>query len=267
MQRQEERLGVVIDNKGQKIFGVLHKPFTKSVAKYPAVLICHGFAGNKVGKHRIYVSLAEKLASAGIASLRIDFRGCGDSEGNFSEMTLEGEVSDALCGLNFLESHPDLDAARLGLVGCSFGAAVGVIAASRYPSIKSLTLYAALYSSNQWLKQWQALQANQAGENAQKDMQRITEGNIPGKAFFEEFFKLNLEPHLASLQHVPMLHIHSILDEKVSIEQAENYLRCRQGALGETKSVRLQKSDHEFSNVEERKFVIDETAQWFSKTL
>ena len=81
MRKIEERQSVVLENEGQKIFGILHRPI--HVDSCPAVLICHGLAGHKTGQYRIYVILAEKLSEAGIASFRIDFRGSGDSEGKF----------------------------------------------------------------------------------------------------------------------------------------------------------------------------------------
>ena len=47
MHRFEDRQSVVIENDGQKIFGMLHRPLP--IRKTPAVLMCHGFAGNKAG--------------------------------------------------------------------------------------------------------------------------------------------------------------------------------------------------------------------------
>lgn len=265
MQKFEERESVVFENEGQKIFGMLHRPLGQK--KCPAVLMCHGFAGQKTGKYRIYVLISQRLAALGIASLRIDFRGSGESEGDFSEMTVEGEVNDALKGLQFLRSHPNIDAERIGLLGNSFGGAVAVLAASKDGNIKSMALLAALFNSNQWQKQWEALRAHAGDAGTQKELARILDGNVPGAAFYRSFFALNLEPSVSALDGVPLLHIHSDNDERVGIDQAEHYKRCRAGAKANTHYIRLKKSDHDFSIVEERLMIVEEVAQWFVKTL
>ena len=264
-QRTEERELVIYNNEGQQIYGVLHKPI--GVEKAPAVLMCHGFAGNKIGRYRIYVMLAQKLAEAGIASLRIDFRGCGESEGDFSDVTVETEVSDARKGLEFLRKHSAIDSSKIGILGNSFGGAIAVHAAFQDQHIKSIALLAPLFNCAQWRKKWEAVMSNSADESAYKEMTRLLDGNAPGPAFYPSFFKLNLDKEMEGLNNVPFLHIHSDKDERVGQDQAEHYRRCRQEAKADSKWIRLQKCDHDFSSAEERKLLVDETVQWFSKTL
>lgn len=263
--RTEERELVIYDNEGQHIYGVLHKPI--GVQKAPAVLMCHGFAGNKIGRYRIYVNLAQKLAEAGIASLRIDFRGCGESEGDFSDVTVETEVSDACKGLEFLRNHPAVESSSIGILGNSFGGAIAVRAAFQDQNIRSLVLLAPLFNSAQWRQKWEAVMSNSADESCHKEMARILDGNAPGPAFYPSFFKLNLDKEMDGLKKTPILHIHSDRDDRVGQDQAEHYRRCRQDASAATHWIRLQKSDHDFSSSEERKMLIDETVQWFVKTL
>lgn len=267
MQKFEERSCVILENDGQKIFGMLHCPLKATAKKTPAVLMCHGFAGNKSGRYRIYVSLAQELAKAGIASLRIDFRGSGDSEGDFSEMTVETEVSDVLKGLDFLHSHPQVDPERIGLLGNSFGGAVAVLAASQYGHVKSLVLLAAIFNSQQWRQKWEKLQSKGNDSNIMEEMMRTYDGNIPGKGFYHSFFKLDVEPHLSRLKEIPLLLIHSENDERVSIIEAEQYMRCRQQVPAETRFIRLNKCGHDFSYSDERHTAIDNTVKWFSNTL
>lgn len=115
----EERESIVLTNEGEKIFGVLHLP--KGIDKPPCVLVLHGLGGHKTGRFRVYVDLAESLVKAGIAVLRFDFRGSGDSEGSFAEMTLNGEISDALVVLKFLHKDSRIDNQRIGIFGRSMG--------------------------------------------------------------------------------------------------------------------------------------------------
>lgn len=260
----EEREPVIIENKGQKIFGVLHRPL--GVNRAPAVLMCHGFAGNRIGKFRIYVLIAQQLAKAGIATLRIDFRGSGESEGDFSEMTLGGEVSDVIQGLQFLRSQTTLNTESIGLLGNSFGGAVAVLAAQQDREIKSLALLAPLFDSSLWRSKWELLKTLNE-ETSARELRRILDGNVPGKAFYEEFFRLNLEPALHDLQDTPLLHLHNARDERVGVDQTEHYRRCREHARAESKWVCLDQSDHDFSRLEDRITIISEVVKWFTKTL
>ncbi len=266
MQKFEKRECVALENEGQQIFGMLHRPLHVN-GKTPAVLICHGFAGNKLGRYRLYVSLGERLAKAGIAALRIDYRGSGESEGDFTDMTVDGEVSDTLKALNYLREDSQIDAERIGLLGNSFGGAIAILAAHKDRHIKSLALLAALFHSQPWQRQWEKMLAGAVDESVRKEMSRMLDGNAPGPGFYKSFFQLDLEKEVRALHATPLLHIHSEKDDRVGIEQADHYQRCREGAQSETHWIRLQKCDHDFSSSEERNLIIEETAKWFVKTL
>lgn len=263
MQR-EERNSVVLENNGQKIFGVYHKPV--GLQKYPAVLICHGLGGNKCGKYRIYVVLSSMLSALGIASLRIDFRGSGDSEGEFAEMTLEGEVSDALKGLEFLTRDPAVDQSRMGIFGRSFGGTIAVLAASRFSNIKSLAMWAPIFSGNQWIEKWNFVHAHELTDEHRENMMRIN-GQIPGYEFFKQLFSLQLEKDFQSLNEIPFLHIYGEKDAIVDTSHANDYSRLRLKAKGQNKFLRLPQSDHDFSHPQEQKLALHETCDWFVKTL
>lgn len=263
MAKMENREFVRFENQGQNIYGTFHIPITSE--KCPVVVMCHGFAGNRIGRFRIYVLLAQRLSQLGIASLRFDFRGSGESDGDFSEMSIEGEVGDALEALKFVKNHPQIDPQRIGMLGNSFGGAVAVLTACKDKNVKSLALLAALFNSDLWKKRWEALKT--ADDASKKELSKLLEEHTLGVAFLKEFFMLNIENAMQKIQDLPMLHIHSERDERVGIDQAEHYLRCRKDVKGETRSIRLTQSGHDFSNSEERNMVIEETANWFLRTL
>lgn len=264
MDKTEERDSITLENEGQKIFGVFHRPV--GIEKPPVILVCHGLAGDKTGKYRIYVKLAEMLSDVGIATLRIDFRGSGDSEGNFSDMTLEGEISDTLTALDFLQKHPQIDPKRIGIFGRSVGGSVALIAASRHQQIKSIATWAPLSDGDQWLDQWKKLQAPGVKEEFRQASMRVN-GQIPGKGFFQQLFNMRIEEDICALQHIPLLHIHGELDKIVVIEHANKYVKFRENAIGITRFLRLPKSDHDFSDPEEQELALNVTRQWFLETL
>lgn len=260
----EEREAVTLLNEGQKIFGIFHRPL---VAKpYPAILMCHGLAGHKAGRYRIYVDLAEKLAANGIGVLRIDFRGSGDSEGEFSAMTLRGEVSDALVALKWLANHEEVDENRIGLFGRSLGGAVAVIAASEYTRCKSLVLWCPIFSGDQWHDKWMLVKNNN-GHPEHLAALRTINGQMGGIPFFEELFAMQLKPHLARLASTPLLHVHGLKDDVVLPTHAEAYKGARTQAQATSKFLLLPESDHDFSHIAERQQAIKETCQWFQDTL
>lgn len=260
----EDRNAVVLENEKMKIFGILHLP--KNKTQVPAVLICHGFAGNKSGRHRLYVVLAEKLAELGIATLRIDFRGSGDSEGDFDQMTIASEISDALCALNFLKTHSVIDPNRLGILGNSFGGVIATQVAAKDSSIKSLVLLAALFSNAPW-KQYLDQYLEGKDFDPLKNPSKLHVGQLPGEELLKEFYALDLSPYVSLTSHIPLLHIHSQKDERVGIEQQKMYRQNRTETAAKTKWIELIHSDHSFSDNQERIAVVNMTAEWFQETL
>src|SRR2546425_3695217 len=102
---------IVFDCRGQQIVGMLHLPEGKG--RFPAALLLHGFTGTKTEAHRMFVKLARALADHGIASLRFDYRGSGDSAGTFEDMTIRSEVADSIEAIRFLARHRRLNSRRL----------------------------------------------------------------------------------------------------------------------------------------------------------
>jgi alpha/beta superfamily hydrolase len=264
MNEYETRESVVLINDNQKIFSVFHKPqVSDDSVKFPAILICHGFAGQKCGKFRFYVTLAEELAKIGIASLRIDFRGCGDSEGEFSNTTLSSQVSDACLALDYLKNHNQVDSSKIGICGRSFGGAVSVIAARKFHSIKSIVLLAPMFSADSWAEKWHMLKKTIPSDN--KNVV-VMDGQIAGIALLTEIFAMRLDKELLSLNYIPLLHIQGDSDKVISDEHTLKFRDCRKRAIL-TEFIALKGCDHEFSDLTARKEAIEKTVLWFKKTL
>jgi dienelactone hydrolase len=93
---------------------------------YPAVLMLHGFASHKDEVGDMYLREARALAEHGIASLRIDFAGTGDSQQPYLENTWTGMVDDAVAAFDWLAGHPRIDGDMVGVLGFSMGSKVGL---------------------------------------------------------------------------------------------------------------------------------------------
>lgn len=264
MPNEELREAITLVNHGEKIFGILHRPLHSH--KVPAVVICPGFAGTKCGKFRMFVTLGKELAKQGIAVFRFDYRGSGDSEGEFRDITLEGKTSDTEKCLEFLAHDPQIDPSRIGLLGRSLGGAIAVLTARRLPDIKSLVLWAPVFKSDPWRELWESFKSKGQIDQTKQEILKPLPANIPNLEFLSQFFKLDIEKELAGLKHIPLLHIHGARDAVVKIEHAKEYEKARIG-LDNTRFVQLPQSDHDFSDPQEQMTAIQETCQWYKKTL
>jgi len=85
-----------------------------------------------------------RYAALGITTLAYDKRGCGASTGRFHDLLpIEDLAADALAGIAFLKSRPDVDANRIGLVVASQGGWVAPLVASRSRNVSSMVLISA----------------------------------------------------------------------------------------------------------------------------
>lgn len=264
MEYHETREAVVLENNGQKIFGILHTP--KGITRPPCVLVCHGLGGHKTGRYRVYVDLAEALVAAGIAVFRFDFRGSGDSEGSFGDMTLTGEVSDALVALKYLQGEKKIDNHRIGVFGRSLGGAVAVISSAKFGAAKSLALWSPIFDGEQWKHLWEKTQDGITSEHELLEYRRIN-GQVAGLPFYAELFGMNIKDELKSLEKIPLLLIHGLKDDMVYSTHSEAYMKEREGLKTSTKLIFMPHGDHDFTYSPERADAIDHTAAWFKQTL
>ena len=121
---------MLIPHHGRSVHAVLYLP--ESAAPVPAVLMSHGYNGCKTD----FDHGARRLAENGVAALCYTF--CGGStrdESGFpsTSMTLLTEQEDALALLDYLRSHPAINAEKVFLFGGSMGGIVSVLASQARP--------------------------------------------------------------------------------------------------------------------------------------
>ena len=84
---------VFIDGDHGRLKALIQKPELQQGEQCPMVVFCHGFNGSKDGP--MFELMADTLQAHGIASIRFDFNGHGESEGEFKDMTVPNEIEDA----------------------------------------------------------------------------------------------------------------------------------------------------------------------------
>lgn len=132
-----------------RLAGTLSLP--RAEAPHPAVVLISGSGpqdrdentpgpgGLKLG---IFRSIADTLTRRGIAVLRYDDRGVGESEGDFTSAGLGDLVADVEAAVRFLRSRPDIDEERIALVGHSEGAIIAPIVAAADERVNAIVLMA-----------------------------------------------------------------------------------------------------------------------------
>lgn len=83
------------------------------------IIFKHGFCGNKITPHRLAVNLSHQLVAEGFTVVRFDCVGAGDSEGDWHDMTISGEVTDYKHVIHWVVDN--LNPQKLMLWGYSMG--------------------------------------------------------------------------------------------------------------------------------------------------
>jgi len=89
----------------------------------------HGYGSNRDEAGGGYALMAPMLAEAGIASIRFDVVGCGDSATDYMEFTLQTNIDDAILCANFVAGQAGVDADRIGIMGWRMGGGVALLTA------------------------------------------------------------------------------------------------------------------------------------------
>jgi len=92
--------------------------------------------------HKPMLVLADALARKGYAVLRYDKRGAGKSTGSFAAAAMPDFVSDAAAAIAYLRHRPDIDPARIGVIGHSEGGTIGALLAVKDPSLAYVVMMA-----------------------------------------------------------------------------------------------------------------------------
>jgi dipeptidyl aminopeptidase/acylaminoacyl peptidase len=247
----------------QKLYGMLHLP--KGRQPFPAISMFHGFTGQRIESHQLFVKTARKLALAGLAVLRFDFRGSGESEGNFFNMTISGEIEDALASLDFLSQQPEVNKNRLGVLGLSMGGFVASYAAARNSRVKALALWAAGARASTMFPTY--IHLSKKHEEAWLKTGKVDlAGNLLGINFLKNLKNLgDAFPLLKNFKGKALV-VHGGRDSIVPV--SESVLYKNKKVLGRQATLRIIKgADHTFNRKDWEKTVIDTTISWFKKNL
>jgi uncharacterized protein len=127
-------------HEGSTLRATLHIPGGRGTTGGPAVVFVHGFANNRM-ENRSFVLMSRLLESEGIASVRFDLSGHGESDGDFFDVTISGEIAETRSVVRAVRAFDFADPERIGLVGMSMGGVVAGIVAAEEPGIRAVCLW------------------------------------------------------------------------------------------------------------------------------
>jgi pimeloyl-ACP methyl ester carboxylesterase len=136
---------VVVDSvQGVKLAGTLTLPQGKG--PFPAAVMITGSGAQDRDEtilgHKPFAVIADRLTRDGIAVLRVDDRGFAKSTGDFATATDDDFAVDTAAQVAFLRKRPDIDPARIGVIGHSEGGIVAPKVAAKDPKIAFVVLMA-----------------------------------------------------------------------------------------------------------------------------
>lgn len=113
---------------------------------YPAVILISGSGAQnrdeEISGHKPFLIISDHLTKHGIAVLRYDERGVGESTGNFKTATTADFASDVASAIEFLKTRKEIDKDKIGLIGHSEGGIVAPMVASNSKDVSFIVLLA-----------------------------------------------------------------------------------------------------------------------------
>jgi dienelactone hydrolase len=130
---------------GHVLAGTLTLPAHAS-GRLPAIVLISGISKHERNHGQpplvVFRDIADVLARAGIAALRVDDRGVGASTGDYANATTLTEAKDVHTEIAWLRARKDIDPRRVAVVGYSEGGLIAPVVASEDPTIAAAVLLA-----------------------------------------------------------------------------------------------------------------------------
>ncbi|MBU3075156.1 alpha/beta hydrolase [Clostridium estertheticum] len=252
---------VEIDSENLRLRGMLHIPENIN-NKVPIVIIFHGFCGDKMGPHFIFVKLSRLLEKAGIACIRFDFAGSGESDGDFIDMTMDTELKDANNILNYVRTLNFVDNDKIGIVGLSMGGAIAsMLAGERKSDIETLCLWAPAGNMGEIILDKHYIGANfeEFRQNGYFDV----EGLLVGTKFMDNVKNIKIYEKASEYDKKSLI-IHGDKDDVVSLSASQKYIDF----WGDSSLLKvISGANHTFDKREWEEQVIDNTIEFIEKQL
>ncbi len=232
-----------ISSQNRSLAAILHP-----ASKEKLVILCHGLTGHKSDNARFFVEAARCFATSGLSALRFDYFGCGDSDGDFSEMTPNLKIQNLKDVIEWAQAH---GYKKIGVLGMSMSGAVAISALHQLNpgTVQALVTWSSVPRFSDWLKD--------------KGSSPLLPCWILGDAFYTDRPKVDLPQSYLELD-LPKLHVQGTKDTEGYIDK---FLEYFPKAKEPKKHHLIEGADHCFTQSKHRDEAIAITQDWFLKYL
>jgi putative redox protein len=195
--------------KGNLLVGDLHRSHGD---RGPALVLCHGMESTRGGTKQL--AMVERFVPRGYTVLRFDFSYVGESEGRFEDLTISGEVADALGAIDFLyEFAPS----ACVLIGSSLGGTVALLAAAQaLERVDAVATIAAVADSALFVHELTPSQIDSWRETGRRAWR---EGHL-NVGFLDDVEQIDVRAAVARIDR-PLLVMHGDADDVVPPHHAQ----------------------------------------------
>ena len=243
------------NSNNEKLSARLDMPLGKTPEAY--ALFAHCFTCSK--NIKAVSNISKALNRAGIAVLRFDFTGLGESEGDFAETNFSSNVADLLCAADFLKNN--FEAAKI-LIGHSLGGAAVLQAAQHLPDVEAIATIGAPADPGHLKRLLGATEEVIQKEGEATISLAGREFKIK-KQFLDDLEQTKMVESIRGMKQA-LLIFHSPIDNTVGIENAG---RIFEAARHPKSFISLDHADHLLMREEDSRYVGTVTAAWATKYL
>lgn len=238
------------------------RPGATSVAA-PVVVCSHGLTGTRLGSCYRFVRLGRLLAEQNMACLRFDYRGCGESDGRFEDVTAFTLIEDLRAAIRAVDHLPGCDPTRIGIVASSFGAFTASQIASEIDALRCAVFWAPVAEVRELSKQqmpaaaWELLKTQGWVDHL---------GQRLSARFFSELPDRD-GPELLAEVRKPLLVYHARGDKQVPPTHGRAYEAALKAAGVEAQFEELDAEDHGMRSVAANELLVEGTLGWMRRFL
>ncbi len=136
-----ESTDTFVPSRGVNIPVTYTHPLGGENVTFPLVVMAHGHGGSRT-ENGSFNRVAEDLARRGIASVRMDFPGCGESTESFANNNLGNMLADIVASRDYAIAQSEIDGDRVGLFGWSMGGRLVLMLSDRNSEFKAIATWA-----------------------------------------------------------------------------------------------------------------------------
>lgn len=237
---------------------------------FPVMILCHGTASHKDEVGNLFVQLANRLAEQGIASIRFDYAGCGESREKEEVLTFSGEIEDTCCIYHAMCQFKRSDQNRVGILGFSQGARIMAAVLDKIPKLHCAVSWSGACQEHAGIfENWYQYYYPEAVENGYARIPMDWREDLRlSKQWFEE---IQASTPLSELRNYkgPLLAVGGEQDQLVPSFHAEEILRTSSHPGSEL--ILIPHADHIYNVLtRDRKpseILLTETVRWIKKYL